>query len=124
MTIDNLTPYNADFWNYLRIKLKEAFKSSAINYDFMIFPTKISVHSIAQKTKTTAPTLINAKIVFFIDDTNEMEYVTKIILGSHSRKAYRNTKGSAISKCFPISKPFSDWIKIEEFRKEIQIHLC
>ena len=123
MTIDNLTPYNADFWNFLRTNLKEAFKNTALHFNFMIYPTEISIHSIAKKTKTTAPTLINAKIIFFIDDTNEMEYVTKISLGSNSRKAYSNTKGTAISKCFPISKPFSEWIKIEELRKEIRIDL-
>ena len=124
MTIDNIPPYNADFWNYLKLKLKEAFKNTALNYNFIMYPSEISVHSISQKTKTNVPTLINAKIVFFIDDVNEMEYATTIILGTHSRKAYVNTINTLITNCFPISKPFSDWIKIEELRKEIQIDLC
>ena len=123
MTIDKISPYNADFWNYLKLKLKEYFKNTALNYNFMMYPSEISVHSISQKTKTNVPTVIYAKIIFFMDDNNEMEYATKISLGTHSRKAYINTKGTDLTKCFPNSKTISDWMKIDELKKEIQIDL-
>jgi len=123
MTIDNIPPYNADFWRYLEFKLKEVFKNTALNYKFIMYPTEISILSISQKTKTNVPIIINVKTVFFVDNS-EIEYTTRISLGNNSRKTYINTKGTDLTKCFPNSKTISNWIEIDELKKEIQIDLC
>lgn len=107
----------------MEFKLKEAFKNTTLNYSFFIYPTEISVQSISQKIKTNVPIIINAKIVFVVDNS-EIEYVTRISLGNNARKIYINTKGTYLIKCFPNSRTISDWIKIDELKKEIQIDLC
>lgn len=123
MTIDNLPLENESFWGYLNHKLRIEFRNNQLNDRLFIYPIEISVNSISQKTKTNVPTLINAKIVFTVEECREKEYVAKLSLGNNSRKVYINTKGADLTKCFPKSKPFTDWIKIDEENREIKIFL-